>query len=305
MIKLSPVNDKESWVSDHANIQSNLDNLASIAKAKNKNETLVLTDGVYYLDKPLVITGGVSFVSEGKGRRSVRLVFTDPQSDTALVTVKNCNGIVFDGINIKAFGEADRVIGLLSNSNSSSTFSNFDIELQLGNDCIGLKHQRDEKWGESCIYEKFDIRSGGACVEIQGGDNNQFRDFDCRAGTKVINGASAVFRFAENSVPHNIVIGPGSGQKGNHAYYCNSVSDSVAGGLITFRDYRWEQPQTKNTIAFLHTPKRKDGKPGHVTERINFIGCRSTRVNQAVKIENTLRTRIMGCFLMGSKDLGK
>ena len=305
MKKVSPVNGKESWVSDHNNIQSNLDNLADIAKAKNKNETLVLTDGVYHLDKPLVITGGVSLVSEGGGRRSARLVFSDVQSDTALVTVKNCNGVVFDGINIKAFGEADRVIGLLSDSNSSATFSNFDIELQLGSDCIGLKHWRDEKWGESCIYERFDIRSEGACVEIQSGDNNQFRDFDCRAGTKVVDGVSAVFRFAENSVPHSVVIGPGSAQKGNHAYYCNSVSNSISGGMITFRDYRWEQPETKDTVAFLHTPKRKDGESGHVTERVNFIGCRNSRVNQAVKIENTLRTRILGCYLDGSKDLGK
>ena len=208
-------------------------------------------------------------------------------------------------MNIKAFGEADRVVGLLSDSNSSATFSNFDIELKLGNDCIGLKHLRNEKWAESCIYERFDIRSEGSCVEIQGGDNNQFRDFDCRAGTKVVDGVSAVFRFAENSVPHSIVIGPGSGQKGNHAYYCNSVSNSISGGMITFRDYRWEQPETKDTVAFLHMPKRKDGKSGHVTERINFVGCRSSKVNQAVKIQNTLRTRIFGCYLDGAKDLGK
>ena len=295
MIKISPSDD----------IQLSIDKLSRVAKAKNKNETLVLTDGVYRLDKPLVVAGHVSLTSEGKGRRSVRLLFSDVQSDTALVTVKNCNGIVFDGINIKAFGDANRVIGLLSESNSSATFSNFDIELQLGFDCIGLKHQRNKKWGESCIYEKFDIRSEGSCVEIQGGDNNQFRDFDCTAGTKVHQMISSVFKFADNSVPHNIVIGPGTGQKGDHAYYCNSVSDSVSGGLITFRDYRWEQPSSKDTVAFLHTPKRKDGKPGHVTERVNFIGCRNSRVNQAVKIENTLRTRIIGCFLDGQKDLGK
>lgn len=295
MNKITPADD----------IQFHIDSLAEIAKAKNKNETLILEDGVYYLDKPLLITGGVSLVSEGRGRRSVRLIFNNPQSDTALVTVKNCNGIIFDGINIKSFGEADRVIGLLSDSNSSATFSNFDIELRLGNDCIGLKHLRNEKWGESCIYERFDIRSEGACVEIQGGDNNQFRDFDCRAGTKVINGASAVFRFAENSVPHSIVIGPGSGQKGNHAYYCNSVSNSISGGMITFRDYRWEQPETKDTVAFLHTPKRKDGESGHVTERLNFIGCRSSRVDKAVKVENTLKTRIFGCYLDGLKDINR
>ena len=216
-----------------------------------------MTDGVYYLDKPLVITGGVSLVSEGKGRRSARLVFTDVQSDTALVTVKNCNGVVFDGINIKAFGDANRVIGLLSESNSSSVFSNFDIELQLGFDCVSLKHWRNKKGGESCVYEKFDLRSDGACVEIQGGDNNQFRDFDCRAGTKVHQMIPSVFKFTDSSVPHNIVIGPGTGQKGDHAYYCDSVSDSVSGGMITFRDYRWEQPSSKDTVAFLHTPKRK------------------------------------------------
>ena len=113
----------------------------------------------------------------------------------------------------------------------------------------------------------------------------------------------SVFRFADNSVPHNVVIGPGTAQKGDHAYYCNSISDSVSGGMITFRDYRWEQPETKDTVAFLHTPKRKDGKTGHVTERVNFIGCRSSTVNKAVKIENTLRTRIMGCFLNGRKEI--
>ena len=305
MIKIKPVNNRESDVTDLSNIQYHLDVLSRSAKEKNKNETLVLQDGVYYLNGPLTISGHVSLVSEGRGRRSVRLVFTDPQSDTALVTVKNCNGIVFDGINIKAFGDANRVIGLLSESNSSATFSNFDIQLQLGFDCVGLKHRRNKIWGESCIYEKFDIRSDGSCVEIQGGDNNQFRDFDCTAGTKVHQMISSVFKFADNSVPHNIVIGPGTGQKGDHAYYCNSVSDSVSGGLITFRDYRWEQPSSKDTVAFLHTPKRKDGKPGHVTERVNFIGCRNSRVNQAVKIENTLRTRIIGCFLDGQKDLGK
>ena len=294
MIKISPGDD----------IQLNVDNLAEMAREKNENETLVLSDGVYYLNKPLVITGGVSVVSEGRGRRSVRLIFQNVKSDTVLVTVKKCNGIIFDGINIKAFGDADRVIGLLSNSNSSATFSNFDIELQLGNDCIGLKHLRDGKFGESCIYERFDIRSEGACVEIQGGDNNQFRDFDCRAGTKVVDGVSSVFRFAENSVPHSVVIGPGSAQKGNHAYYCNSVSNSVSGGIITFRDYRWEQPETTDTAAFVHTPKRKDGASGHVTERINFIGCRSSRVNTAIKITNTLRTRIIGCYLDGRKDYG-
>ena len=271
MNRVSPVDGKESWVSDHSNIQYNLDNLANIAKAKNKNETLVLADGVYYLDKPLVITGSVSLVSEGKGRRSARLVFTDVQSDTALVTVKNCNGVVFDGINIKAFGDANRVIGLLSESNSSSVFSNFDIELQLGFDCVSLKHWRNKKWGESCIYEKFDLRSDGACVEIQGGDNNQFRD----------------------------------GQRGDHAYYCNSVSDSVSGGLITFRDYRWEQPSSKETVAFLHTPKRKDGKPGHVTERVNLIGCRCSRVDTAIEVKNTLRTRVIGCYLDGKKEIQK
>ena len=292
MMKISPNDD----------IQSSIDELAEIAKSKNKNETLVLSDGVYYLDEPIVVVGGVSIVSEGKGRRSVRLIFNNAQSDTALVTVKKCNGIVFDGINIKAFGDADRVIGLLSESNSSATFSNFDIELQLGNDCIGLKHWRNQKWGESCIYERFDIRSEGACVEIQGGDNNQFRDFDCGAGTKVVEGVSAVFRFAENSVPHSVVIGPGSAQKGNHAYYCNSVSNSISGGMITFRDYRWEQPATKETVAFLHTPKRKDDAPGHVTERISFIGCRSSRVDTAVKINNTLKTRLFGCYLDGRKD---
>lgn len=303
MRKICPVNNRESFVSDHSNIQSTLDDLAKTAKAKNKNETLVLTEGVYHLDKPLVITGHVSLVSEGRGRRSVRLVFSDVKSDTALVTVKNCNGVVFDGINIKAFGDANRVIGLLSESNSSSTFSNFDIQLQLGFDCVGLKHRRNKIWGESCIYEKFDIRSDGSCVEIQGGDNNQFRDFDCTAGTKVHQMISSVFKFSENSVPHNIVIGPGSGQKGNHAYYCNSVSDSVSGGLITFRDYRWEQPSSEDTVAFLHTPKRKEGKKGHVTERVNFIGCRSSRVNTAIKVTNTLRTRIMGCFLTGRKEV--
>ena len=303
MIKVSPVNGRESFISDHSNIQSNLDNLAEIAKAKNKNETLVLADGVYHLDKPLVITGHVSLVSEGKGRRSARLVFSNVQSDTALVTVKNCNGIVFDGINIKAFGDANRVIGLLSESNSSATFSNFDIQLHLGFDCVSLKHWRNKKWGESCVYEKFDLRSDAACVEIEGGDNNQFRDFDCTAGTKVHQMISSVFRFADNSVPHNVVIGPGTGQKGDHAYYCDSVSDSVSGGLITFRDYRWEQPSSKDTVAFLHTPKRKGGKQGHVTERVNFIGCRSSRVNTAVKITNTLRTKITGCFLDGRKEV--
>jgi hypothetical protein len=116
---------------------------------------------------------------------------------------------------------------------------------------------------------------------------------------------SSVFKFADNSVPHNIVIGPGTGQKGNHAYYCNSVSNSISGGLITFRDYRWEQPETKDTVAFLHTPKRKDGESGHVTERLNFIGCRSSRVDKAVKVENTLKTRIFGCYLDGPKDINR
>ena len=88
MMKISPNDD----------IQSSIDELAEIAKSKNKNETLVLSDGVYYLDEPIVVVGGVSIVSEGKGRRSVRLIFNNAQSDTALVTVKKCNGIVFDGI---------------------------------------------------------------------------------------------------------------------------------------------------------------------------------------------------------------
>ena len=70
----------------------------------------------------------MSLVSEGKGRRSVRLVFTDPQSDTALVTVKNCNGIVFDGINIKlmkcgSFDEALKMIEIAKH---------YDLQIMIG-----------------------------------------------------------------------------------------------------------------------------------------------------------------------------
>ena len=285
------------------NIQYEIDLLSEKARKQNKNETLVIPDGTYRLNKPLVINGGVSVVSGGRGRRSVRLVFTGVKDGDNLVTVKGNNGGVIDGLNIKCFDERDNITGLLSENCSSMTFSNFDIELQCGYDCVGLKHLRNGKLGESCIYERFDIRSCGTCVEIQGGDNNAFRDFDCRAGTKVREGVSAIFRFAENSVPHHVRIGPGSGQRGNHAYYCDSVSDSVSGGCILFDSFRWEQPSTKQTTAFVHTPKRKFSRPGHVTERFTLIGCRSSRVDMAIKVTNTLKTRFLGSFLDGKKDI--
>tara|TARA_R100000008_G_scaffold86760_1_gene81428 strand:- start:949 stop:1815 length:867 start_codon:yes stop_codon:yes gene_type:complete len=285
------------------NIQEEIDLLSEKARQQNKNKTLVIPDGTYRLSKPLVITGGVSVVSEGKGRRSVRLIFIGMKDGDTLVTVKGNNGGIIDGLNIKCFDDVDNITGLLSENCSSATFSNLDIELQCGYDCLGIKHLRNGKLGESCIYEKFDIRSDGGCVEIQGGDNNVFRDFDCRAGTKVKNSISAIFRFAENSVPHHVRIGPGSGQKGKHAYYCNSVSDSVSGGGILFDSYRWEQPSTKETTAFVHTPKRKGGKLGHVTERLTFIACRSSRVKTAIKVTNTLQARFIGSFLDGKKDI--
>ena len=272
-----------------------------VGKARNKNVTVLMEEGEYRFKDTVVCSKNVSLISSGMGRRSVRMVWPTTRDDMVLLEVRYSNGSVIDGLNIKGFGSGERVVGLHSVSNSSCVFSNLDIEISTGYDSLGLKHSRHNRYGESCVYEKMDIRSSGACVELDGGDNVTFRDFDFRAGSLVKDSVSAIFRVNQKRNPHHINIGPGSGQRGDHLYYCNSTSDSVAGGFLCMNSVRWEQPSRYDTTAIVHTPKRRDGKPGHVTERFNLINCRHSTVEKSMEIANTLKVEKIGCLFLESQ----
>jgi len=245
-----------------------------VSKPRNKNITIVMEEGEYRFKETVKCHGSVSLVSGGRGRRSVRMTWPSTYDDMNLLEIRGCNGSVFDGINIMGFGSGKRVTGLASISNSSCVFSNLDIQVRAGVDSLGLRHEREGSHGESCVYEKFDIRSSGGCVEVGGGDNNTFRDFDCTAGVNVLDTISAIFRIAPKKVPHHLNIRPGTGQRGRHMYYCNSISNNVSGGFIKLDSFRWEQPASYDTTAIIHIPERIGGAKGHVTERFTIINCR-------------------------------
>ena len=146
------------------------------------------------------------------------------------------------------------------------------------------------------------------------GDNLHFENFDCICSTPVTNGFSAVFQNWNGKPPGNWTIGPGTGQKGDHAIALTGTTNRRGTSLVVF-GYQWEQGSGKGPAWLFdidHPVKTNPNTRAHFIESLTMINCRNARQTQSpdyvsVRLpdDSYLKAEFIGGFLYGKMEVGR
>ena len=242
---------------------------------------------IYYLTETIHIPAGVFLTSDSKGRRGAFLQWRDLKpGENAFLSVGG-HGSGIEGLTLGLGGELigrDDLIGLTTERGeaSSCVFEDFWINMQSAGDrSIGIYCQGRE----SLTFRRFDIQAARPVV-IGSGDNLVFAEFDLTVLPDKKGGQddiSAVFSNADNYSPANLFIGPGSGQKGDHAVHFKARRERLqgVGDTCIIQGFRWEQANFETVgPGWLFDITRAvdlsdDTDRLHGIESIMMIGCRS------------------------------
>ena len=299
------VDDMAPGGTDQAKVEKAIERAQQEANADNKTSTVYFSERTYRLTRPLVVESHVFLSSTGQGRRSTRLVFFNVKSNTALITLRHGYAAGIRGLQIHADPDANvtNVIGLYCEALGGCVLSNFSIDMTtLGANGVGIAHARREIWGESNTFEKFNVLAPRPVI-ILSGDNLVFRDFVVTClGAVTGDAVMACFQAGNKTTPDHWVIGPGSGQKGDHAFFIRSKVKRVGSGLI-IRDFRWEQGESNDAPAWVVDIKRTHatGERLHALAFLVMSGCQNAQRTNATEIEGVLTMDIAnGNYLPGT-----
>ena len=247
----------------------------------------------YRLNKTIVVKGGVVLSTDSGGRRGVRLRWDNVMDDQPLLWFHDCHGGGLENIAISvrslaANQRGDRVTGILLQSQSSAVLQNFTVDLaNAGEDSIGLYLINDKRVvrnTESVTVRDFDITAPKPVV-IGSGDNLTFSTFDLTLIDRHSTGSTkAIFQNSNSYAPANLVIGPGTGQKGDHAISFTGQRERLqgTGDSFTIQNFRWEQGTDKGPAWEIDINRFDSEKPQtrlHTIESVVFINCRHSPQN--------------------------
>lgn len=274
----------------------------------------------YRLNKSIVVRGGVVLTSDGRGRRAVRLRWNNVVDNQALLHFVDGHGGGLENVAI-AVGQlepghkGDGVIGLLLESQSSAVFEHFTVDMSgAGANAVGVKIGKAAKVRntESTTVQHFNV-SAPKPVVIASGDNLVLSHFDLFVMDNHTNdNLAAVFQNENGYVPPNVVIGPGSGQRGDHAlaFVGKREKKHGTGDMLTIQNFRWEQGTPKGPAWWIDVFRFDPAEPKkrlHAIESVVFINCRNSLLGkskeayEAFKIPKVgvLSTEIIGGFHPG------
>ena len=332
------------WQQDQYRIETAIDVAHQATKKISRNVTVYLSSGklvrtsesttqknsatnsgyefkvkTYRLRRPVVVPGGVVLAGEGLGRREARLLWEDCQSNSALLIFKSGFGGGLRNVDIRLASNLKNktnVTALYLQSQSSAVFRDFAIDLSnIGPDSNGIVIARlpSQEHNESLKFQDFNI-SASRPVIIMSGDNLHFENFDCICSTPVTNGFSAVFQNWNGKPPGNWTIGPGTGQKGDHAIALTGTTNRRGTSLVVF-GYQWEQGSGKGPAWLFdidHPVKTNPNTRAHFIESLTMINCRNARQTQSpdyvsVRLpdDSYLKAEFIGGFLYGKMEVGR
>ena len=323
------------WEKDQYQIETAISIARETAKRHNRNVTVLLDSGklkqvsgnelsykyehkMYRLRRPILVPGGVVLVGEGYGKREARLVWEDCQSNSALLIFRNGFGGGLRNVDIRVIEKLSdkvNVTAIYVHSQSSAIFENFAVDFRgLGSNSNGLVVNRNNTNTESVIFRDFNIAASRPVI-IMSGDNLTFSNFDCTCVGEVKDDSiSAVFQNFGGNVPANWTIGPGTGQKGDHAFALTGTTKR-SGDALTILGYRWEQGTTKGPAWLFDVDHRFRHKPewrAHFVESITMINCRnspqkdnSDYVSIKLPDDSYINFNLIGGYLPGKKEIGQ
>ena len=213
--------------------------------------------------------------------------------DQPLLWFHDCHGGGLENIAISvrslaANQRGDRVTGILLQSQSSAVLQNFTVDLtNAGEDSVGLHLANDKRVvrnTESVTVRDFNIAAPKPVV-IGSGDNLTFSTFDLTLIDRHSTGSTkAIFQNSNSYVPANLVIGPGTGQKGDHAISFTGQRERLrgTGDSFTIQNFRWEQGTDKGPAWEIDINCFNPKKPQtrlHAIESVVFINCRHSPKN--------------------------
>ena len=339
-IQLPPsLRSAEQWQRDQYRIETAIKAAGETAKKQNRNVTVFLSTGdlirsssttasssnqpyefspqVYRLRRPILVPSGVVLAGKGLGRREARMVWEDCQSNSALLIFRNGFGGGLRNIEIRLGANLEsksNVTALYLHSQSSAVFKDFSIDMaNIGADSNGIVIARNKTNNESLKFDDFNIRASRPVI-IMSGDNLIFQNFDCTCISPVTQGYSAIFQNWNGSVPANWTIGPGSGQKGDHAIALAGETNK-SGDLLTVMGFRWEQGSDKGPawLFDIKHPSPKDPEArAHFVESLVMINCRNSPKSQnpdyvSIRLpdDSYSKAEIIGGFFPGKREIGR
>lgn len=274
----------------------------------------------YRLNKTIVVKDGVVLSTDSGGRRGVRLRWDNVMDDQPLLHFTDCHGGGLENIAVAVRSLApghrgNRVTGILLQSQSSIILENFTVDLSnAGEDSVGLhvgKNSSPTRNTESLSVRDFNIIAPNPVV-IENGDNMTFSDFDLTLLERNSAGSiKAIFQNRSAYTPANLVIGPGSGQKGDHAicFTGDRIRSKGTGDCFTIQNFRWEQGTNKGPAWKIDVHRfdpTDSAKRLHAIESVVFINCRhspqnsnSEYVGRQIPDSGVLKTSFIGGFYPG------
>ena len=332
------------WQQDQYRIETAMDVAHKATKKIGRNVTVYLSSGdlvrssadeninsakgsgyefkvkTYRLRRPVVVPGGVVLAGEGLGRREARLLWEDCQSNSALLIFRSGFGGGLRNVDIRLASNLKNrtnVTALYLQSQSSAVFRDFAINLSnIGPDSNGIVIARlgpNQTNNESLKFQDFNI-SASRPVIIMSGDNLHFENFDCICSMPVREGLSAIFQNWNGNPPGNWTIGPGTGQKGDHAIALTGTTNRRGTSLVVF-GYQWEQGSGKGPAWLFdidHPGQTNPDIRAHFIESLTMINCRNARQKQSpdyvsVRLpdDSYLKAEIIGGFFHGKMDIGR
>lgn len=273
------------------------------SRPKNGTVTIHFAERDYLVHAPLVFSNHLFLKSEGSGRRSTQIKFTNPQSGQSLLTMlgNNAGGLSGIAIQARANNLVHNVIGLHVIDCGSCVFRDYEVQVQsLGLNSCGVQHERRRMWGESNTFERFDVRAARPFVLLSG-DNLSVSKFDITClGDVDENHVSSIFQGGPTTTPDHWVISEGTGQGGDHAFYIRSTVNRVGSGLA-INDYRWEQgTQTDKAAWVVDINRTSNGTRRHALELLNMSGCRHPQRDHSTEFKGIMKETIDGNFLPGT-----
>jgi hypothetical protein len=268
--------------------------------------TVVFAERRYRVTRAITVMGGVSLASEGGGSDSTELQFHDIEDGQTLVKLVDGSRTGFRGFRITAAmnQSAACVTGLECQSLSSADLRKFQIRLDmLGDNSTGIRCSRLSRNAESNSFAHFEVRAAKPVV-FNSGDNCSFRHWDMCCTNSVTGGdVSAIFQGGPATCPLHLHVGPGTGQRGDHAIYFRSIADRVGSGLF-LSGFRWEQGTDHGQAAWVCDVQRIHATTGqlvHGLETFAMRDCRNSPRQHSTEIAGTVQTSIDDSnFLFGT-----